>query len=159
MSTRKVLFPVLAIITFMFVACFGGDTLSVAQVNSPDPTATSVPIPTDEPTAALEPTVTAELELGLGGLEDVNLDELIQVVMSSPELSGCLRISMSILSIIENAEGYDPEVEMALILPCFSDDQIDSIFNGPSDLISPPEPYAVLEPIPTDAPVVRNHTG
>ncbi len=137
MSTRNLLFPVLAIITFMFVACSGGDTLSVAQVNSPDPTATAVPTPTGEPTAAPEPAATAELGLGLGSFEDVDLDELIQEVMSSPELSGCLRISMSILSLIENSEGYDPEVEMALILPCFSEDQIDSIFGGPRDLALP----------------------
>ena len=159
MFTRNVLYQVLAIIALLFVACSGGDTLSVAKVSSPDPTATPVPTPTKVLTATPEPADSVELGLDLGSFEDVDLAELIQEVTNSSELMECLRFSMGIINLIEVSERQNTEVEMALILPCFTDDQIDSIFGGPRDLISPPEPFASLEPIPTDAPVARNLTA
>ena len=143
----------------MLVACSGGDTLSVAKVSSPDPTATPVPTPTEVLTATPEPAATAELGLDLGSFEDVDLAELIQEVANSAELMDCLKFSMRLINLIEITEPQNTEVEMALILPCFTENQIDSIFGGPRDLISPPEPFASSEPIPTDAPVARNQTA
>ena len=143
----------------MFVACSNGDTLSVARVSAPDATASPVPTLTEVLTATPEPADSFELGLDLGSFEDVDLGELIQEVMNSSELMECLRFSMSIINLIEVSERQNTEVEMALILPCFSENQIDSIFGGPRDLISPPEPFASSEPIPTDAPVVLNQTA
>ena len=177
MNKRKIIFSVLSTITLLLVACSGGDNLSVAQVDSPDPTATPAPTPTEEPTATpgpasptptaapepASPTPTAMLDSDLGSFEDIDMAGLMQEVMNSPEFMGCLTSSMSISSLMGLAERQPTDDEMALILPCFRERQVNSLLGGTTGLNGSPEPTAVPKPTaapaPTEAPVVLTQTA
>ena len=102
------------------------------------------------------------LDSDLGSFEDIDMAGLMQEVMNSPELMGCLTSSMSISSLMGLAERQPTDDEMALILPCFRESQVNSLLGGTTGLNGSPEPTAVPKPTattaPTKAPVVLAQT-
>ena len=189
MRTRNIFFFLLAMITLLLVACSnGGDALSVAKIGSPDPTATPVPAstevltaestakptakPTPGPTAAPEPAATLEpaspasqapAGLNLGSLGNIDTAELMREVMGSPELMGCLTNLLGFTRLMGIAERQPTDAEMELILPCFSEDQLNSLLGGLTGLTGSVEPAAVPQPTatpaPTEAPASRTQTA
>ena len=147
----------------------------MARVGSPDPTVTPVPAstevlaaePTAEPTAgpsaAPEATATPEsatsapkapADLNLGSLGNIDMAELMREVMGSPELMGCLTSSLGFTGLMGLAERQPTDAEMELIVPCFSEDQLNSLLGGLTGLTGLTGPTGSVEPAsgpPTDS--------
>lgn len=157
MNPRNIFFLVSAIITLLLAACSSGSggVASVAQVSSPTSTASAVPTPTGEPTATPEPpvptaaavlpapTAAAALpSLDLGGLQNIDMAGMMQAVMGSPELMGCLMSSMGFASVMSLVGRQPTSDEIAQILPCFSDEQLASVLGGSAGVTNSPDPAA-----------------
>lgn len=119
MTMKKFLAPTLAIITLLALACVsGGDTQSGANAPPQDPTAT--PDPASQALAAVA-------ELDLGDFDANDMQALLQELMNSPGLTDCLTNSLSLSNLMELAEREPTDADVEQILPCFSQDQLDSI--------------------------------
>ena len=66
----------------------------------------------------------------LANLEGVDIEGLTRELLSSPDLMACLTSSMSLSSLLELAEGEATDADLELILPCLSEDQLDSLLQG-----------------------------
>lgn len=106
-------------ITLLALACAGSvDPPSGSNATSQDPTATPEPV---------AQALVAAGELDLAGFDVTDLEGLIQELMSSPELTDCLTNSMSLSSLGELADYTPTDADFEAILPCFNQDQLDSI--------------------------------
>jgi len=73
----------------------------------------------------------------LPGLDNIDTAAMMQEVLNSPELMSCLTSAMSLTELMGLAERSPTVEDMALILPCFSDEQLGSL-SGLKDLIPAP---------------------
>ncbi len=108
------------------------------------------------------PTAAAALTSSdLGGLQYIDMTGVMQAVMSSPELMGCLTSSMGIASLMSLADRQPTSDEIEQILPCFSEDQLASILGGSAGMTSSPDPAAAVAPTPeaTKTPIVLTQTA
>lgn len=71
------------------------------------------------------------------GLDNIDTAAMMQEVLNSPELMSCLTSAMSLTELMGLAERSPTVEDMALILPCFSDEQLGSL-SGLKDLIPAP---------------------
>ncbi len=144
---------------------------SVAQVNSPDPTATAataVPAPTSEPApapkSASEPTQAPATPKPVPTIESVVPDSdlailqiqdmagLMDQVLNSPELMSCLAGALGFSAMTSLSRREPTPVEMESIKPCFSEGQLDSLAGGTAGVVSSP----TTSPTPTPEPVRKS---
>ena len=119
----------------------------MAVVAEPDPTAVPAPtVVTESPIAALP------------GLDNIDMAAMMQEVLDSPELMGCLTSAMSITELMGLAERSPTTEDMALILPCFSDEQLGSL-SGLKDLVGTPKPTVAPDSNATKATVFGPQTA
>jgi|GEM_PF-1975710 len=157
MYIRKFIFSVLAIITLLLVACSSGsgDLASVAKVSNPDPTATADPAPAADvtgptaepisapkPTTMPEPTSAAEIALPSldGSLEDLkNMDmaEIMQIVMGSPELMTCISGALGMSGMMGMMSHEPTSDEIEVLLSCSDGEQTQSTTGAASDGTDP----------------------
>jgi hypothetical protein len=138
MHVRKLVDPISAIITLLLLACSSGsgDLASVAKVSNPDPTATAVPVPSEDipeptadPTATPVATYASEIALpdlgnSLSDFQNLDLAEMMEAVTGSPELMGCLTGALGMSGMMGLMSREPTSEETEILLSCFSDDQL-----------------------------------
>lgn len=67
--------------------------------------------------------------LDLGSFEELDIAGLTELLIS-PELTDCLTNSMSLSRLMELAEREPTDADLERILPCFSEDLLDSFLDG-----------------------------
>lgn len=163
MNTRRFPIFVLAIITLFVLACSGGDDfLSVSKVASPDPTATPVSTSTEAPAEVpastpvpATPTPSDTSGPDLSGFDITDMEGLMDEVMNSPELMGCLSSSMSLSSLMGLMGGDISDDQIEQITPCLSEIKIESLPGGLSGLIGSSDPAPTPDPEETPAETER----